>query len=73
MFALRQALEAAIADGRLFTNAALNVPLPAERDKLPRFLTQAEVERLCAAMPERYRALVLVGAYAVCDGARLPA
>ncbi|HET9873204.1 MAG TPA: site-specific integrase [Propionibacteriaceae bacterium] len=64
VFALRQALEAAIADGRLFTNAALNVPLPAERAKPPRFLTQAEVERLCAAMPERYRALVLVGAYA---------
>ena len=64
VFALRQALEAAIADGRLFTNAALNVPLPTERAKQPKYLTRAEVERLAAAMPKRYQALVLVGAYA---------
>jgi len=64
VFALRQALEAAIADGRLFNNAALNVPLPTERAKSPKYLTQSEVERLSAAMPPPYQALVLVGAYA---------
>lgn len=64
VFALRQALEAAIADRRLFTNAAANVPLPTERAKPPRYLTQTEVERLSTTMPARYRAMVLVGAYA---------
>lgn len=64
VFALRQALEAAIADGRLLHNAAAAVPLPAERQKPPRFLSQPQVERLVAEMPVHDRALVLVGAYA---------
>ena len=64
VFALRQALGAAVADGRLFANPAFDIPLPSERPKQPRFLTQAEVERLTNAMPPRYKALVLVGAYA---------
>lgn len=64
VFALRQCLSAAIADGRLLTNPALDVPLPAERLKPPRFLSQAEVEQLAEAMDDRYRALVLVGAFA---------
>ncbi len=46
VFALRQALEAAIADQRLVHNAALAVPLPSERSKPPRYLSQTEVERL---------------------------
>ena len=64
VFALRRCLAAAVADRRILLNAAADVPLPSERAKPPRFLSQAEVERLTAEMPERYRALVLVGAYA---------
>lgn len=63
VFALRQCLDAAMADGRIFANPAEKVPLPTERAKPPRFLSQIEVQRLVEAMPERYRALVLVGAY----------
>ena len=64
VFALRQCLSAAVADGRLLMNPALDVPLPSERLKPPRFLSQDEVELLAESMPDRYRALVLVGAYA---------
>lgn len=64
VFALRQCLEAAVADGRLMINPAYRVPLPSERMKPPRFLSQAEVERLVEEMPAQYKALVLVGAYA---------
>lgn len=64
VFALRQCLDAAVADNRLMANPAERVPLPSERMKPPRYLSQSEVEQLAAAMPERYRALVLVGAYA---------
>ena len=64
MFALRQCLSAAVADGRLLMNPALDVPLPPERLKTPRFLSRDEVEVIVDAMPARYRALVLVGAFA---------
>jgi integrase len=64
VFALRQCLEAAVADDRLSHNPALQIPLPSERQKPPRYLCRTEVERLAEAMPARYRALVLVGAYA---------
>ena len=64
VFALRRCLAAAVADRRIPLNAAVDVPLPSERAQPPRFLSQTEVERLAAAMPERYRALVLVGGYA---------
>lgn len=40
------------------------MPLPTERQKPPRYLSQSEVERLVDEMPPQYRALVLVGAYA---------
>ena len=63
VFALRQCLDAAVDDGRLARNPATAVPLPSERAKPPRFLSQSEVTRLVEAMPARYRALVLVGAY----------
>lgn len=59
VFALRQCLAAATADNRLVLNPAENVPLPSEQLKLPRFLSQAEVDRLVDSMPDRYRALVL--------------
>jgi len=64
VFALRQALEAAIADQRLVHNASAAVPLPSERAKPARYLSQTEVERLVAELPPRDRALVLVGACA---------
>lgn len=64
VFALRQALESAIADQRLVHNAAAAVPLPSERSKPARYLSQSEVERLNAEVPPRDRALVIVGAYA---------
>ena len=53
-----------MADRRILSNPAADVPLPSERAKIPRFLSQSEVERLAAEVPDRYRALVLVGAYA---------
>jgi integrase len=64
VFALRQCLDAAIADNRLQFNPATAVPLPTERQKPPRYLSQSEVERLVDEMPPQYRALALVGAYA---------
>ena len=64
VFALRQCLSAAVADGRLVANPATDVPLPAERLKPPCFLSQHEVGRLVDAIDERYRALVLTGAFA---------
>jgi site-specific recombinase XerC len=53
VFALRQCLDAAIADNRLAVNPAISVPLPSERLKPPRFLSQSEVERLVDAMPDQ--------------------
>ena len=41
VFALRQALESAIADQRLVHNAATAVPLPTERSKPARYLSQS--------------------------------
>ena len=64
VFALRQCLEAAIADNRLAINPAISVPLPSEPLESPRFLSQSEVELLDEAMPDKYKAMVLVGAYA---------
>jgi integrase len=63
VFALRQCLAAAVSDRRIALNPAVDVPLPAERSKPPRFLAQFQVERLAEVMADRYRALVLVGAY----------
>src|SRR5687768_12496954 len=51
VFALRQCLDAAIADNRLQFNPATAVPLPTERQKPPRYLSQSEVERLVDEMP----------------------
>jgi integrase len=63
VFALRQCLGAAVEDNRIRSNAALAVPLPSERQKPPRFLSQREVERLIVEMPGPYKVLVLLGAY----------
>ena len=64
VFGLRQCLAAAVADGRLTINPADAVPLPTERPRQARYLSQPEVEWLVAEMPRRYQARVLVGAYA---------
>lgn len=63
LFALRQMLDAAVADRRLSVNPAASVPLPAEHAAEQRFLTQAQVGDLADVMPDQYRALVLVAAY----------
>lgn len=57
VFALRQCLEAAMADDRLGANSAERVPLPTEREKTARYLSQPEVERLVAELPRQYQAL----------------
>lgn len=44
------------------------MPLPSERRKSPRFLSQKEVERLVDEMPSPYKALVLLGRTPVCGG-----
>ena len=64
VFALRQCLAAAIADGRLVVNPAQDVPLPSEKSKPVKFLSQGQVEQLIEEMPDRYKCLALVGAYA---------
>jgi integrase len=64
VFALRQCLNAAMADNRLQFNPANAIPLPTERQKPARYLSQLEIERLVEETPRQYRALVLVGAYA---------
>jgi integrase len=64
MFALRQCLAAAVADGRLTINQADAVPLPTERPRPARYLSQPGVERLVGRDAAGYQALVLVGAYA---------
>ena len=56
VFALRQCLAAAIADRRIASNPATDMPLPSERAKLPRYLSQDDVERLVDEVPEQYRA-----------------
>jgi hypothetical protein len=53
VFALRQCLAAAIADERIQINPASTVPLPTERQKPPRYLSQSEVERLVGQMPRQ--------------------
>lgn len=63
VFALRQMLDAAIADRRLTVNPALSVPLPTERSKEQRFLDRDEVDALLTAFDPRYRAVVLLGVY----------
>lgn len=63
VFALRQMLDAAVADRRLSVNPAHAVPLPAERQVEQRFLTVDEVATLADRIAPAYRALVLLGAY----------
>jgi integrase len=60
---LGKVMGAAADAGMLAQSPCRRVPLPkVEREEM-RFLTPAEVAALAAAIPPRYRALVLVGAY----------
>jgi integrase len=60
---LGKVMGAAVDAGMLSQSPCRRVPLPkVEREEM-RFLTPAEVAALAAAIPPRYRALVLVGAY----------
>jgi integrase len=61
---LSKPLRAAVRAGRLFANPADDVPLPkVEREEM-RFLTPAEVATLADKIDKRYRAFVILGAYA---------
>ena len=60
---LTKTLRAAVNDGRLARNPADRLDLPQLEDREMRFLTPHEVEALADAIDERYRALVVLGAY----------
>lgn len=59
----RRLLSAAVDAEAIVRNPAARVPAPKIEQDEPWILTPEEVERLADAVPERYRALVLVGAY----------
>lgn len=59
----RMLLGRAVRAGKIGRNPAEGVDLPKIEQAEPRTLSAEEVERLADAVPERYRALVLVGAY----------
>jgi integrase len=60
---LAKLLRAALDDRRIAANPADRVPLPRIEREETRFLTAAEVHALADAIDQRYRALVLLGAY----------
>ena len=62
-FALRRILSAAVADQRLTTNPAHDVPLPTSQPKEQRYLTADEVAVLADEIEPRYRAMVLLATY----------
>ncbi len=61
--ALSQMMRAAVSDRRIAFNPCLDVPLPAEDTHEQRFLSAAEVATLAACIDQRFKALVLLGAY----------
>ncbi|MBW3601075.1 MAG: site-specific integrase [Actinobacteria bacterium] len=63
VFALRRILAAAVADRRLPSNPAHEVPLPGDEAREQRFLTAEEVADLADAAVPRFRAFVLLAAY----------
>jgi len=60
---LRMILGRAVKAGKLAVNPATGVELPKIERHEPRTLSAEEVDRLADAMPDRYRALVLLAAY----------
>jgi integrase len=60
---LRKIMATAVADGRIPASPCTGVRLPRIEPEEARFLTPVEVAALSAAMDERFRALVLLGAF----------
>jgi integrase len=60
---VRRLLSAAVDAERITRNPAARVQSPRIEEHEPWVLTTDEVDRLAMAVPDRYRALVLVGAY----------
>jgi integrase len=60
---LSAVLRAAVEAGLLGRSPCVGIKLPTPRKVEQRYLTPEEVHRLAAAVPARYRALILVGAY----------
>ena len=60
---LGQILEQAVRARRIAWNPARGVELPAPTKREQRFLTVTEIEHLADCVDQRYRALVLLGAY----------
>jgi integrase len=60
---LRAILGRAVKAGKIASNPATGIDLPKVERREPRTLSAEELDRLVVAMPDRYRALVLVAAY----------
>lgn len=60
---LRMTLGRAAKAGKIATNPASGIELPKIEHREPRTLSAEELERLVEAMPDRWRAFVLVAAY----------
>jgi integrase len=60
---LRVILNVAVRAGRLRVNPAAGLPLPRPRSIEQRYLTPAQIDALATAVPERYRAAILLAAY----------
>lgn len=62
LFGLRSALAAAMADGRLGSNPAADVPLPVEEHREQRIAEPTQVDALAEMIDARYRVVVFLGA-----------
>ncbi|HEV2756831.1 MAG TPA: tyrosine-type recombinase/integrase [Actinomycetota bacterium] len=62
-FALRDMLQAAVADRRIAFNPCDDVPLPAEPDYEPHYLDMAQIADLADSILDRFRAFVILAAY----------
>ena len=72
VFALRQCIDAAVADGRLMLNPTTKVPLPSERPRPPRFLSQDEVLSLSTRCRNAIEPLSWSAPSVGCVGAKQP-
>lgn len=62
-FALRDMLQAAVADRRIAFNPCDHVPLPVEEHGDQRFLDVAQISNLADVIVDRFRAFVILAAY----------
>lgn len=60
---VRVLLGRAVSDERLGRNVAALVEAPTIPDRRPQVVEPVDVERFASAVPERYRALIILGAY----------